>query len=48
VIEVGPLAGPFFLGARQVSTGTVERSLSILKDEWLIVARIGRGFFVSR
>ena len=32
----------------EVSTGTVERSLSTLKDEGLIIARIGRGFFVSR
>jgi DNA-binding GntR family transcriptional regulator len=32
----------------EVSTGTVERSLSTLKDEGLIIARIDRGFFVSR
>jgi GntR family transcriptional regulator len=32
----------------EVSTGTVERSLGTLKDEGLIIARIGRGFFVSR
>jgi DNA-binding GntR family transcriptional regulator len=32
----------------EVSTGTVERSLGTLKDEGLIIPRIGRGFFVSR
>ncbi len=32
----------------EVSTRTVERSLGTLKDEGLIVARVGRGFFVAR
>ena len=32
----------------EVSTRTVERSLGTLKDERLIVARVGRGFFVAR
>jgi DNA-binding GntR family transcriptional regulator len=31
----------------EVSTRTVERSLNTLKDESLIVARVGRGFFVK-
>jgi DNA-binding GntR family transcriptional regulator len=31
----------------EVSTRTVERSLNTLKDEGLIVARVGRGFFVK-
>ena len=32
----------------EVSTRTVERSLGTLKDEGMIVARVGRGFFVAR
>jgi DNA-binding GntR family transcriptional regulator len=32
----------------EVSTGTVERALNTLKDEGIIVARVGRGFFVAR
>ncbi len=32
----------------EVSTRTVERSLGTLKAEGLIVARVGRGFFVAR
>jgi DNA-binding GntR family transcriptional regulator len=32
----------------EVSTRTVERSLNTLKDEGIIVARVGRGFFVAR
>jgi GntR family transcriptional regulator len=31
----------------EVSTRTVERSLNALKDEGLIVARVGRGYFVK-
>jgi DNA-binding GntR family transcriptional regulator len=31
----------------EVSTRTVERSLTTLKDEGLIVARVGRGYFVK-
>jgi GntR family transcriptional regulator len=31
----------------EVSTRTVERSLKTLKDEGLIVARVGRGYFVK-
>ena len=31
----------------EVSTRTVERSLNTLKDEGLIVARVGRGYFVK-
>jgi DNA-binding GntR family transcriptional regulator len=30
-----------------VSTKTVERSMAALVDEGLIVARVGRGFFVK-
>ena len=32
----------------EVSTGTIERSLNTLKHEGIIVARVGRGFFVAR
>jgi DNA-binding GntR family transcriptional regulator len=31
----------------EVSTKTVERALDTLKDEDLIAARVGRGFFVK-
>jgi DNA-binding GntR family transcriptional regulator len=31
-----------------VSTRTVERALGTLKAEGLIIARVGRGFFVTR
>ena len=51
-IRTGELAGriPSIKSLSQeyeVSTGTVERSLNTLKDEGLIVARVGRGFFVK-
>lgn len=32
----------------EVSTKTVERALATLKAENLVVARLGRGFFVER
>lgn len=32
----------------EISTGTVERALATLVAEGLIVARVGRGFFVVR
>lgn len=32
----------------EVSTKTVERALNALRDQGLVVARVGRGFFVSR
>ena len=51
-IESGQLAGriPSIKSLSQeyeVSTRTVERSLGTLKEEGLIVARVGRGFFVK-
>jgi DNA-binding GntR family transcriptional regulator len=51
-IESGRLAGriPSIKSLSQeyeVSTRTVERSLETLKEEGLIVARVGRGFFVK-
>jgi len=51
-IESGRLAGriPSIKHLSQeygISTRTVERSLNTLKGEGLIIARVGRGFFVK-
>lgn len=32
----------------EVSTKTVERSLNALRDQGLVIARVGRGYFASR
>ena len=50
-IRTGELSGRIpsikhFAQEYEVSTKTVERSMATLVDEGLIVARVGRGFFV--
>jgi GntR family transcriptional regulator len=52
-IERGELSGRIpsikhFAQQYEVSTKTVERAMDALKAEGLIVARVGRGFFVTR
>jgi DNA-binding GntR family transcriptional regulator len=52
-IERGELTGRIpsikhFAQEYEVSTKTVERAFDTLKAEGLIVARVGRGFFVTR
>jgi len=51
-IQRGELTGRIpsikhFAQQYEVSTRTVERALNTLKDEGLIVARVGRGYFVK-
>jgi DNA-binding GntR family transcriptional regulator len=51
-IRSGELSGRIpsikhFAQQYEVSTKTVERSLATLVDEGLVVARVGRGFFVA-
>jgi GntR family transcriptional regulator len=52
-IRAGELTGRIpsikhFAQQYEVSTKTVERAMDALKAEGLIVARVGRGFFVVR
>ena len=51
-IQRGELTGRIpsikhFAQQYEVSTRTVERALNTLQDEGLIVARVGRGYFVK-